>query len=487
MKKKLFLTICLFFNIFLFSSEDIFTLTKEEVNYLKENPVIKYTPDPNWLPYEALDKDGKHIGIFSDLLMLIEKKLNVKFEIVFNKSWKEALVFSNENKIDMIAGSLANVVLNDKFKSIKSSLVNPIVIVMKKGHKYVSDLNHIPNKKIILIKEYGYTSKLIKAYPNIKFSYVNNLQDGLISISEGENDILLASIAAATYNISYLGLNNLAIVGRTSVDMEISFFIKKDKIILYNIINKLITQKVKYSNLVNEVMKKWTLQGYAEKTNYILIFKIITVFIIITLLGFIWNSQLSKSKKKIEELNYKLKEKVDELNKLSITDSMTDLYNRRYFDKVFEQEIQRCNRSKRTLILLLLDADKFKEYNDTYGHAKGDEVLISISSCMKKISKRANDFAFRIGGEEFCIITSDVNENDAYSYSNKLRVSIENTLIEHKKNTASNYVTVSIGLVIVKFKENTLIKSSDIYIIADKALYKAKEKGRNKIEKIIIE
>ena len=234
-------------------------------------------------------------------------------------------------------------------------------------------------------------------------------------------------------------------------------------------------------------MKKWTLQGYVEKTNYILIFKIITVFIIITLLGFIWNSQLTKSKKKIEELNYKLKEKVDELNKLSITDSMTDLYNRRYFDKVFEQEIKRCNRSKRALILLLLDADKFKEYNDTYGHAKGDEVLISISSCMKKISKRANDFAFRVGGEEFCIITSDVNENDAYSYSNKLRESIENTLIEHKKNTASNYVTVSIGLVIVKFKENSLIKSSDIYKIADKALYKAKEKGRNKIEKIIIE
>ena len=418
------------------------------------------------------------------MLILIEKKLNVKFEIILNKSWEEALSLTDENKTDMIAGSIYNLKLNNEFTAINTSLKNPIVIVMKKGHKYVSDLNHISNKKIILIKEYTYTSELIKAYPNIKFFYVNNLQDALISISEGENDILLASIAAATYNISYLGLNNLAIVGRTSVDMEVSFFIKKEEIILYNIINKLITTKFKYSNLVNQVMKKWTLQGYVEKTNYILIFKILIVFTIITLLGFIWNKQLSKSKKRIEELNYKLNEKIDELNKLSITDSMTDLYNRRHYDKIFEEEIQRANRYKHSLVFLLLDVDKFKEYNDTYGHSKGDKVLISISSCMKEITKRANDFAFRVGGEEFSLITSNLSEKDAYIYANKIRESIENTLIEHKYNTASNYVTVSIGLVIVNFKDKFTIKASDIYISADKALYKAKENGRNTIEKV---
>lgn len=486
MNIKLILFILILFNIFLHANEDIFTLTKEEQKYLKENPIIKYTPDPNWLPYEALDKDGKHIGIFSDLLKLIEKKLNVKFEIIINKSWHEALILANENKIDMISGNPANLTLQKKFKAINSNISNPIVIIMKKGNKFISDLNYISDKNILLIKEYGYVSKLIKTYPHIKFKYAKNLQEALISISEGENDVLLASIASASYNISYLGLNNLSIVGRTNVDMEVTFFIKKDKEILFNIINKLITTKVKYSNLVNEVMKKWTLQGYVEKTNYTLIFKIISIFIIISLSGFIWNRQVSKSKNKIEKLNDKLREKVDELKELSITDSMTDLYNRRYFDKVFEQEIKRCKRSKHSLVLILLDVDKFKEYNDTYGHSKGDEVLIKISKSMKKISKRANDFAFRVGGEEFCLITSALDENEAYLYADKLREAIENNLIEHKNNPASQYVTASFGLVIAQFKENSKIKAEEIYIKADELLYKSKENGRNKIEQVII-
>jgi len=85
MQRRIVLCVLFLFNIFCFAKEDIFTLSQEEQEYLKQNPIIKYTPDPNWLPYEALDKDGKHIGIFSDFLKLIEKKIHVKFEIIKNK------------------------------------------------------------------------------------------------------------------------------------------------------------------------------------------------------------------------------------------------------------------------------------------------------------------------------------------------------------------------------------------------------------------
>jgi len=211
------------------------------------------------------------------------------------------------------------------------------------------------------------------------------------------------------------------------------------------------------------------------------------VFSVLALIGFMWNRQLSTSRKKIQELNYKLNKKVEELEELSITDALTDLYNRRHFDRVFEKELQRCKRNKTNFVFILLDVDKFKEYNDTYGHAKGDEALISIASCLQDISKRANDFAFRVGGEEFALITSDISYEDAFFYARSLKQSIENKRIRHKNNTASKYISVSMGLVLLKFDVYSEHSFEAIYKCADELLYKAKQTGRNKIEKLCIQ
>lgn len=199
--------------------------------------------------------------------------------------------------------------------------------------------------------------------------------------------------------------------------------------------------------------------------------------------------ELENMAKTLEE---KVKERTKELEELSITDSLTGLYNRRYFEKVLQKEFKRCRRAKTNFIFAIFDVDMFKQYNDHYGHLKGDEVLIKLAEILKSFTQRANDFAFRIGGEEFCVITSGMSEDEAHEYFETIRTSIEDAHIEHEKSEASKYVTASFGLVTVNFKAitNTVFDerydTEKIHQRADKLLYKAKAEGRNNIQVEVI-
>ena len=164
---------------------------------------------------------------------------------------------------------------------------------------------------------------------------------------------------------------------------------------------------------------------------------------------------------------------------LSITDELTQTYNRRYFNTKIEEEINRAKRNNYFLAFIMLDIDYFKLYNDTYGHQKGDEALVKVSEILIKNTARASDFAFRLGGEEFGILFSYKNEEESLAYANSIKNEIEALRIEHKANKISPYLTISIGLVVTKGEK--LQSADSVYKLVDEALYKAKETGRNKV------
>ncbi|MCV6607994.1 MAG: diguanylate cyclase [Campylobacterales bacterium] len=167
------------------------------------------------------------------------------------------------------------------------------------------------------------------------------------------------------------------------------------------------------------------------------------------------------------------------IEEISITDGLTNIYNRRYFNDIFPKIINSSKRRKEFLGLIIMDVDHFKQYNDTYGHQQGDQVLIAIGTSLKENLKRAEDYCFRLGGEEFGIVFKSDDKEHALAFSNKIRQSIEELKIKHSGNSASEYVTVSLGLIC---KEATEIKSMDnIYQEADEKLYMAKDSGRNQV------
>jgi diguanylate cyclase (GGDEF)-like protein/PAS domain S-box-containing protein len=168
------------------------------------------------------------------------------------------------------------------------------------------------------------------------------------------------------------------------------------------------------------------------------------------------------------------KKKVEEI---SIKDELTKLYNRRYFNEIVPQEINRAKRGQYNLAFIMLDVDHFKLYNDTYGHQKGDKVLEKIGEVLSVSRKRSGDFSFRLGGEEFGVLFGVNSSQEALVFANGIKEAIKALKIEHMHNSTTNLVTASLGLVYINYLENIDINS--LYKNADIVLYSAKENGRN--------
>jgi len=172
----------------------------------------------------------------------------------------------------------------------------------------------------------------------------------------------------------------------------------------------------------------------------------------------------------------------NQLEKLSQTDDLTRIPNRRYLFTFLEQEWKRAVRNKQPLSILMIDIDFFKQYNDCYGHLKGDECLKEIASALQKSMHRPGDLVARYGGEEFMVVLPETD--DALAVAQHCKLSIEALNIPHQASAASNVITVSIGYNTVyptpALDINALISA------ADSALYQAKDEGRNKVSPFVI-
>ena len=167
-----------------------------------------------------------------------------------------------------------------------------------------------------------------------------------------------------------------------------------------------------------------------------------------------------------------MKDKAGEFEQLSVTDALTGLLNRRYLQERLSEEIQRSKRHHFPMSLLMLDVDKFKSYNDTYGHLAGDAALRTVANILKE-NLRGDDVAARYGGEEFAILLPQTSSEEASVIAERIRTHVERTEFPHRR------ITVSIGVAKTTADVNL---PDDIIWAADRALYEAKGRGRNNVQ-----
>ncbi len=207
-----------------------------------------------------------------------------------------------------------------------------------------------------------------------------------------------------------------------------------------------------------------------SKMNHQMIKIAVTIFIVFLVLYIVSEWTISRIKRQSK----KISETKNMLNK----DPLTGLLNRRKFEKTLKKELNRSKRDKKYLVFFFLDIDYFKQYNDTYGHLQGDRALIEVADALKECFMRSHESVFRLGGEEFGIVSSTVDIEDVTQWSRNVLYTIESKNIEHIQSPYK-HVTVSMGIYIASPDDGkTDIK--EIIKGADKALYEAKEKGRNK-------
>jgi len=167
----------------------------------------------------------------------------------------------------------------------------------------------------------------------------------------------------------------------------------------------------------------------------------------------------------------------DERKKKAITDPLTNIYNRRHFDTIFEHFYARASSEEKSISFFMIDIDNFKKYNDNYGHQKGDEALQAVAKTLQEQLHRTDDYLFRLGGEEFSILLYDTPEDFLRTLSDKIHEALKRLQIEHKYNEDFGQLTVSMGVTRSVCAEDT--SKFNIYNSADEALYQSKENGRN--------
>lgn len=182
---------------------------------------------------------------------------------------------------------------------------------------------------------------------------------------------------------------------------------------------------------------------------------------------------------KIKELT-ELKDANFELENLSFTDGLTGIANRRSFDEYIEMAWKNARRSQKPISLIMGDIDNFKLLNDKYGHLKGDDCLIEVARSLTSSLKRPMDFVARYGGEEFIMVLPETNSEDAYEIAEEIRKEVKGLEIPNEDSLVSDSImTMSFGLAtIIPNQEDRM---EDFIDLSDKALYKSKATGKNRV------
>jgi len=288
-------------------------LNEKERNWITSHSKVTFTGDPNWLPYEAFDSKGNYKGIVSEHLKLIAETTGIQFKMSPSKTWTESTEKAKRGLVDILSET-DDSDLKSHLNFTIPYISNPIVIAMNNEENYVEGINNIKAKKIALIKDYGYAAKIRRKYSDIKFVTVNDIQDGLISVSTGEIDALLCTLALCSYTISELGLNNVRITGKTEFDTKLALGVQKNLPELLSILNKAIQQISPKQQ--QEILDHWIKDKFVERINYTLVFQVVVVAIVLLSIFGFWNRRLSRevNLRKATERELKAAEKVLKLS-----------------------------------------------------------------------------------------------------------------------------------------------------------------------------
>lgn len=264
-------------------------LSTDEKKWLEQHPIITFTGDPNWLPYEAKDEQGQYIGIVSDYLKVLENALNITFKYIPTDSWQESSLLAKLSEVDVLSAT-NNSSFTNELQFTKAYLSSPIVIVMKSTEQFVENINNISSQKIAIVKDYGNTLQIKKDYPHITFKEVKTIAEGLTAVSTGKIDAFLGTLAPVSHLMSNIGINNIRIVGTTEFKTELAFGVTPSMAPLIPVLNKAL--RTISPSKKQSIIDTWGEHQFITKVDYKLITQIVAVFVFILLFIIYWNKKL---------------------------------------------------------------------------------------------------------------------------------------------------------------------------------------------------
>lgn len=254
-----------------------------------------------------------------------------------------------------------------------------------------------------------------------------------------------------------------------TINEEIINSFKENKLQNFKNILKRIDFLIKYETQVAFKERKNFLEDYEKMKSYLFFNMLLIILISFSIIVYII-FQVIKKDRQLTVLNKKYK--LD-----SITDSMTNLHNRKYFDTIFDNMPFISNANNWKCAFIMIDIDYFKQYNDTYGHDMGDEALKKVALTIKEYFNKKYEFTFRLGGEEFGVVLFDISKDILENCLKEMNKRVLELQIEHKNSKILPVLSISMGAII--YEPNSYISANKLYKQADECLYESKQNGRN--------
>lgn len=301
------------------SKERLINFSKEELDWLKQNPIIYLSGDPKWPPFSFYE-DGKYVGIIPDMLNLLKEVSGINFSHLDTNSWQDSVNLLKNKEIKIldavtITPSMSKI-LDFTSKYFSSQIV---IIGNKKNERYISsikDLENIKNKTLGLVEGHFITEMIKRDNPDLEiFGTFKDIPEGLKALSTGMIDYFILDIPTFDYYSKIYSLSNLKIVGITGYNTEYRFGVEKDNIILVSIMNKIL--KHIPQDRKDEIYRKWIKIDSGKNIDYDLIWKISVISFIILSIIFYWNRKLKQEIKEKEKIQKELEKERNNINSLN--------------------------------------------------------------------------------------------------------------------------------------------------------------------------
>lgn len=294
-------------------------LSKQEIDWLENNSIVRVAANPNNYPIDVIGKRGELLGITGELFKIIEEKLNLSFVWVGNEDWDAGIRMIEENKADIISA-----VSIDNQREININFTSPILnnkynIFSRSNGKYFTNLNQLAGVKVAQERGSYIVEMLRKNVPTIRIIEVASNSDALSMLSKGDVDAHVGSSLTSLYQLNRSKLNNVYVTGNVDFTSLIGMGVNKNNETLLNILNKAISSIPEIE--MQRIIDKWTVVEVHDQINYrLVIFIVFILFVIISIVIF-WNRKLKKEivvRKKIEErlvkqveINYNYAQQLD--------------------------------------------------------------------------------------------------------------------------------------------------------------------------------
>ncbi|QFS88784.1 MULTISPECIES: transporter substrate-binding domain-containing protein [unclassified Marinobacter] len=437
----------------------------------QRNREIRICADPDWMPLEGV-RDGKHTGLAADVLELFSQRGNLRFRLVPTSNWQEAIAAAKDRRCDMFPMAMRTPERSVYLDFTSPYLEVPNVVIGRIEAPFIQRLNELEGGRVGIVEGYAFAELLRKRNPSLQLVTVESEQEGLRKLQNRELIGYVTTLATASYYMQSMGLADLKVIGRVPADWSLAIGTRNDEPTLHGIMQKLVLSLTPAER--TQLESTWRNLRIEERVDYTRFWQILSLGLLATALLVYWNRKLGRLNRELAEAN-------TALSRLSVTDNLTGLGNRTYFDREFSNSFQWCLRHQTGFAVAMVDADHFKKINDNWGHEAGDRCLESLANTMREHFRRDTDRLARFGGEEFVIFASYQDADDIKARLNRFREEVATRRCDTCKDKGID-LTVSIGLALgFPTPEHT---SAEYLRLADQALYTAKRNGRNRLEVI---